>query len=127
MARGIAAFVFVVSLVFSMTILGGVGFYAELGAEIDASTHSDDAEAAAENLEGIEYDEDRSPPILQGPLAAVIPVIEIVQTLTTVLFNTSGVLQLLFGVPEVVADTVELFFRATMLITIAFLIRGIQA
>jgi len=124
MAKGIAAFVFLVSLIFSITILSGLGFYAQLGVSADVETHNEDVQNAAENLEGIEYDEDRSPPILQGPLAAVIPVVEILQTFTTVLGNTSGVLQLLFGAPEVVADTVELFFRITMLVTIAFLIRG---
>lgn len=124
MARGIAAFVMVFSLLASMTILSGLGYYADLGAEVDPETHNEDVANAAENLQGIEYDEDRSPPILQGPLAAVIPVVEILQTFTTVIFNTSGLLQLLFGLPAVVADTIELLFRIAMLLTIAFLIRG---
>jgi len=51
-------------------------------------------------------------------------VIEILQTFTTVLSNTSGVLQLLFGVPAVIADTVELFLGIAMLVTIAFTIPG---
>jgi len=125
MARGIGAFVFLISLICSVTILGGVGFYASMGISMDVDSHNEDIQAAAENLEGIEYDEDRSPPILQGPLAAVIPVVEILQTFTTVLTNTSGVLQLLYGLPEVAADTIELVFRIAMLVTIAFLIRGI--
>ncbi len=124
MARGIAAAVFLISMILSITILSGIGYYAELGTEMDVSSQSEDVQRAADNLDGISYDEDRSSAILQGPLAAVIPVIEILQTFTTVIGNTSGVLQLLFGAPVVVADTLELFFRIAMLVTIAFLIRG---
>lgn len=124
MAKGIGAFVFVVSLLFSMTILSGLGFYAMLGAEIDVDSQNEDVQSAAENLEGIEYDEDRSPPLLQGPLAVVIPAVEVLQTFTTVVSNTSGVLQLLFGLPAVVADTMQRMFHFAMLVTILFLVRG---
>lgn len=124
MARGIAAFVFLVSMILSITILSGIGYYAEIGANVDVEGQNEDVKQAAEELEGIDYGEDRSSAILQGPLAAVVPVIDILLTFKTVIGNTSGVIQLLFGVPAVIADTMELFFRIAMLVTIAFTIRG---
>jgi hypothetical protein len=124
MARGIAAFVFVGSLIFSMTILGGVGFYAALGVDVDASGQNADVQAAADQLDGIEFGEGRSGTILQGPLAVVTPVVGIIQTFTGVLGNTSGMLQLLYGIPKVAADTIELLFRIAMLVTIVYLIRS---
>jgi hypothetical protein len=123
-ARGIAAFVFMVGLIFSMTILGGMGYYADLDVTIDEGGQNADVQAAAEQLNGIEFGEGRSSSILQGPLAVVTPVVGIFQTFTTVLGNTSGVLQLLFGVPKVAADTIELFARLAMLVTIGYLIRS---
>lgn len=124
MARGIAAVIFVVSLIFSITILSGIGFYASMGIEADVEGQNEDVQAAAENLGAIEYDEERSGDILQGPLAGIIPAVEILQTLSTILFNTSGVIQLLFGAPEIIADTLQTFFQLAMLITIGFFIRG---
>lgn len=126
MARGIAAVIFLVALISSISILSGIGFYAQLGVSASVESQNQDVQRAAQNLEGIDYDEDRSGSILQGPLAAVIPAVEIVQTLSTILFNTAGVIQLLFGAPEIVAETIELFFRVSMLITIGFFIRGIM-
>jgi len=124
MARGMAAAVFLISLILAITMLSGIGYYAEIGTDMDVSGQNDDVQRAADNLDSIEYDEDRNSAILQGPLAVVIPAIEILQTLTTVVLNTSGVLQLLFGVPAVVGDTIQLFMQVTLVITIAYTIRG---
>lgn len=116
---------FLTSLVFSISMLSGLGFYAKMGVEASAETQNEDVQAAAENLDGIEFDEDRSSSILQGPLAALVPAMEILMSLVTILSNTSGVVQLLFGASAIVGDTIELFFRLTMLITLAFVIRGL--
>lgn len=126
MPRGIAAFVLVASLVFSMTILGGVGFYGLLGEDIDldAETQNADVQAAAEELSGISFGEGRSSAILQGPLAVVTPVVGILQTFVATIGNTSGILQLLFGVPPVVGDTLETLFRIAMLVTVVYAIRS---
>lgn len=124
MPRGIGAFVVIVSLIFSMTILGGVGFYAQLGVDVDAEGQNEDVQAAAEQLDGISFAEGRSNSILEGPLAAITPVVSIFQTFTTVIANTSGVLQLLYGLPPVAADTIELMFRLAMLVTMGYLIRS---
>lgn len=126
MVRGIGAVVFLMSLIFSITILSGLGFYAQIGISASAESHNDDVQDAADQLEGIEFDEDRSPSILRGPLAAVIPAVDLLMAFATVLGNTSGVIQLLFGAPVVVADTIQLLFRIAMLITAAFFIRGLM-
>lgn len=126
MARGIGAFIVMTALVLSITVLSGMGYYASMsaGADLDVSGQNQDVQQAADQLDGINYGEDRSNAILQGPLAAVVPFIEILQVLSAVLGNTSGVIQLLFGAPPVVADNIERLFRLAMLITIAFGIRG---
>lgn len=117
---------FLTSLILAITVLSGLGYYAEMGVEASAESQNKDVQLAAENLDGIEFDEDRSSSILQGPLAALIPAANLLMAFVTILSNTSGVLQLLFGAPVVVADTVELLFRIAMLITIAFFIRGLM-
>jgi hypothetical protein len=124
MPRGTFAFVVVASLVLSMTLLNGLGYYALMGAEIDVSGQNKDVQAAADNLDGIEFGEGRSSAILQGPLAAVVPFVRIFQSFTTVLGNTSGVVQLLYGVPPAVADPIEVVFRLMMLVTIGYGIRS---
>jgi|GEM_PF-3429384 len=124
MPRGITAFVFVVSLVLSMTIVGGVGYYSSIGVEVDTESQNEDVVAAADNLDGIEFGEGRSDSILEGPLAAITPVVGIFQGFTTVITNTSGLLQLLYGLPATVADTIEVFFRLAMLVTLIYLIRS---
>jgi hypothetical protein len=127
MARGIAAVVFMIALIFSMTIIGGLGIYASMGVNVDVSGQNADVQHAAEQLDGIEFAEGRSSSILQGPLAVVMPVIRVLQVFTAVIGNTSGILQLLYGLPKVAADTIELMFRIAMLVTITFLIRGAVA
>jgi hypothetical protein len=124
MARGITAFIFVVALVFSMTILSSVGYFAAFDIQIDAESHNEDVVNAAAELDGIEFGEGRSGSILEGPLAAITPVVGVFQTFTTVILNTSGVLQLLYGLPAAVADTIELFGKIAMLITMMFVIRS---
>jgi len=124
MAKGIAAFVFIVALVFSMTILGSVGYYASVGPELDASTQNDDVVAAANELNQTTFGEGRSSSILEGPLAVVVPVVSVFSKFITVIGNTSGVVQLLFGVPAVVGGMLELTFRIAMLITLVYLIRS---
>lgn len=125
MAKGIAAAVVLIALILSMSVLSGLGFYADLNAgEIDADSHNDDVVAAAESLDGVEFGEDRGASILEGPLAAVVPAIDFALTLKTVLANTSGVLQLLFGVPAVAADAIQTFARIAMLVTFIYLIRS---
>lgn len=122
--RGIGAFIVISSLIMSMTVLGGIGYYASLGVEVDAESHNEDVQRAAEQLDSIEFGEDRSDSILEGPLAAITNVVAMFQVLSGVLYNTSGILQLLFGLPETAADMIELTFRLAMVITLLYLIRS---
>jgi len=122
--RGIGAVIFVSSLIFSLTILTSVGYAAALGTNVDPSTQNADVQAAAEQLQGIEFGEGRSGSILQGPLAAVTPVVGILQTFVAVIGNTSGLLQLLYGAPPVAANLIEILLRIAMLVTIAYVIRS---
>jgi len=125
MARGIGAFMFITSLVLAMTILTGMGFYGDLGMNIDASSQNADVQRAVDQLNSTEFGENRGASILEGPLAVVVPFIQVLNTFTTVLGNTSGILQLLFGLPKLVADTLETVFQLAMLVTTVFAIRGI--
>lgn len=125
MARGVGAFIFIASLVFAMTILSGVGFYAALNVDVDASGANEDVQNAAKQLNGTSFGENRSPSILEGPLAVVVPFINFVQTLWTVISNTSGILQLLFGLPKIAADTIEGLFQIALTITGLFALRGL--
>ena len=122
--RGVGAFIAVTALIMSMTVLGGMGYYAKLGADIDDESYNQDVQDAAEELNSIEFGEDRSSSILEGPLAAITPVVGMFQAFITVLTNTSGVIQLLYGVPKVVGDTIELLFRIGRVITVGYLIRS---
>lgn len=125
MARGIAAFVFVTGLVFALTILTGVGYIANVdGLTLDGESYNDDVQSAADQLSGIQYQEGRNSAILQGPLAVVVPVVDLFLTFQTVILNTSGLLQLLFGLPAVVADTLQTFFQLALVVTIGYLIRS---
>lgn len=122
--RGIAAFVFIGGLIFSITIIGGLGYYSAANVDLDAENQNADVQRAAEQLDGIEFAEGRSSSIIDGPLAVVTPVVGILQTFTTVIGNTSGVLQLLYGLPAVAATTIEWAFRIAMLVTMLFVIRS---
>lgn len=124
MARGIAAAIVLASLIFAMTVLSGVGYYGALGADLSVEGQNEDVQAAAEELSGIGFGEGRSDSILQGPLASVVPAVGLFQTFVTVIGNTSGVLQLLYGLPPVVADTIQLFARLVGLATAIYLLRS---
>lgn len=124
MPKGIGAVIVLVALILAMSVLGSMGYYAALGADLDVESQNQDVQDAAESLSGIGFGEGRSDSILQGPLAAVVPAIGFFQTLTTILGNTSGVVQLLFGAPQPVGDAIELIARIVMLVTAIYLIRS---
>lgn len=124
MARGIAAAMVLVAMILSMTVLSGLGYYADLGADLNVEGQNEDVVAAAEQLSGIGFGEGRSDSILQGPLASVVPAVGLFTSFVTVIGNTSGVLQLLFGLPPVVADNIETFARLVMLVTALYLVRS---
>jgi hypothetical protein len=122
--RGVGAFVVIASLIMAMTLLSGIGYYSALGADLDADSHNADVQNAADELNSVGFGEDRSSSILEGPLAVVTPVVGIFQTFSTVVTNTSGVIQLLYGLPAGAADIIELLFRVAMVVSLLYLIRS---
>jgi hypothetical protein len=122
--RGVGAMMVITALIMAMTVMSGIGYYADLGADIDDDSYNEDVQNAAEELNQTSFGEDRSSSILEGPLAAVTPIIGMLSTLATVITNTSGVLQLLFGAPKVVGDTIEVLSRIAFVITFAYAIRA---
>lgn len=105
-------------------MLSGIGYYAELAVPEDVEGQNEDVQSAVEDLGGVTYDEDRSSSILQGPLAVVVPFVDGLMVIKMVLGNTSGLLQLLFGVPAAVADPIETLFQLAIGVTILFGLRG---
>lgn len=126
MAKGVGAVAVIAALVLSLSVLSGVGYIAGLDSDlaVDVSSQNEDVQNAANQLTSVEFGEGRSSAILQGPLAAVTPVVRIFQTFTAVIFNTSGVLQLLYGIPAVAADAVEWMARLAFTVALVYLIRS---
>lgn len=126
MAKGIGAVVVMATLILALSVLTSVGYVAGLDSDlaVDVSSQNADVQQAAEQLTSVEFGEGRSSAILQGPLAAVTPVVRIFQTLQAVLLNTSGVLQLLYGAPKPAADAVQLIGQIAFVVTGIYLIRS---
>ena len=126
MAKGIGAVVVMATLVLALSVLVSTGYVAGLDSDlaVDVSSQNADVEQAADQLTSVEFGEGRSSAILQGPLAAVTPVVRIFQTFQAVLLNTSGVIQLLYGAPKAAADAVQLIGRIAFVVTGIYLIRS---
>lgn len=123
--RGVGAAVVIVSLVLSMSVLSSLGYYALLGdRQYDVSGQNEDVQRAASELRNISYGEGGGNAFFEGPLAAVQPAVDMLSTLRTVVFNTSGVMQFLFGLPAAAADAIATVFRLALMITMAYLIRS---
>lgn len=121
MSKGIAAFVVVLAVIMSISILSGVGYYDELGISYDTGTDAD-VQAAADALT------DQNATDTAGANAIVEFTSGAADTLNTVrvvVTNTGGLLQLLFGLPNIVAETIEKFFQIIVGITFIGFIRGV--
>lgn len=126
MAKGVGVVAVIAALVLSLSVLSGVGYIAALDSDlsVDVSSQNEDVQNAANQLTSVEFGEGRSSAILQGPLAAVTPVVRIFQGFTAVVFNTSGVIQLLYGVPPIVGDSIEWMARLAFTVALVYLIRS---
>lgn len=120
MAKGVVAFYVVVSLIVSISLLAGGGFYNELGLQYDDSANQQ-VESAVDTFTGQEATDRSGGSVLQDfttsgatTLAAGWEVIK----------NLSGVLQML-GIPKIVADALQTVFLLTFGITFAAFIRGV--
>lgn len=121
MSKGIAAFVVVLSIMMSISVLAGLGFYDNLNVDYTDDQYNDDVQSAADALTSQNSTTSGTNPIEDFTVGAGTSL----QTIWQVLGNTSGVLQLLFGVPAVLADKLELFFQIIFGITFAGFIRGV--
>jgi hypothetical protein len=121
MAKGIVAFVVVICLILSMSILSGLGFYKTMGLEISESADAD-VQAAYDSMVGQEATDQSGGSVLQDFTTSAA------RTLSTawqVIANLSGILKLLFGAPDVVANQLQIFFMLTYSISFAAFIRGV--
>lgn len=122
MSKGIAAFVIVTALILSLSVMSGLGVYSTLGV-----SYSDDANAdvqrAADALVGQEAADQSQDNVIEDFTTSAGSTLK---TGWQVLANTSGILQMLFLVPPVLADALELMFQITYGITFAAFIRGVR-
>lgn len=121
MAKGIVAFIVVVSLTMAISIMSGLGVYAALNVQYE-DTANEDVQKAADAMIGQEAADKSGGSVLQDFTTSAG------RTLATgwqVLANTSGILQLLFGLPSVLTDMIQLFVQMVYGITFAAFIRGV--
>lgn len=121
MAKGIVAFMIVIALTLSISILSGIGFYQELGVQYSSSL-DDDTQAAAQAMIGQEATDKSGGSVLQDFTTSAG------RTLSTgwqVIANLSGILKLLFSAPDAIANGLETFWQLTFSITFAAFIRGV--
>jgi len=121
MAKGITAFIVVLALTMSMSIMSGLGAYEALGVGYGES-QNDDVAAAENALVGQQASDQASGSVLEDFTTSAG------QTLSTfwqIIANLSGILQLLFGLPAVLTDTLQTFFQMVFGITFAAFIRGV--
>lgn len=120
MAKGTMAFVFMLALISSISILGGLGFYADLGVDYSDSGYDKDTQAAADALVGQEASNTGSSVFTDFTVGAA----NSLSIAWQVLANTSGVIKLLFSAPDVVAQNLQTFFQIMFGLTFAGFVRG---
>lgn len=121
MAKGIVAFIVVVALTLSISVLSGLGFYATLGVQYE-TTANQDVQEAADALTGQEATDSSGGSVLQDFTTSAGTTLK---TAWQVIDNLSGLLQLLFGLPSELTDMLETVWQITYGITFAAFIRGV--
>jgi len=121
MAKGVTAFFVVVAVILSISTLSGLGFYQTVGAEFSNSS-SADVRNAADALIGQEASDQSSGSVLEDFTTSAGTTLA---TAFEVLANTSGILQLLLGLPAALADQIQVFFQLVFGVTFAAFIRGV--
>lgn len=121
MAKGIVAFIIVVALTLSMSVMSGLGVYAALDVQYTTSAN-DDVASAADAMVGQQATDQSGGSVLQDFTTSAG------RTLATgwqVIANLSGILQLLFGLPAALTDPIQTFFQIVYGISFAAFIRGV--
>lgn len=121
MAKGIAAFVIVLTPVLAISILSGVGYYDALDVSYGDTAADQDVQNAANALQNAQASDTGGSAIVEFTTGAATAL----QSAWTVIGNTSGVLKLLFNVPNVLAGQLQLFFQIIFGLTFIGFIRGV--
>lgn len=121
MSKGIASFVVILAVIMSISVLAGIGFYDSLQVNYTGDQHNEDVQAAADAMTNQESTTTGTNPIEDFTVGAGTTLSAAWQVIS----NTSGVLQLLFGLPQGVAEAMQTFIRIIYGITFAGFIRGV--
>lgn len=123
MAKGIAAFFVVLAVILAISVLSGVGYFAEWHVDYGSQNADDDVQSAADALTSPTATDTGGTALVEfttGPANAL-------QAGWTVIGNTSGLVKLLFGLPDIIANTIELFVRIIFGISFLAFLRGVAA
>lgn len=121
MAKGIAAFIVVLAPILAISVLSGVGYYSNLHVNYGARGADADVQAAAHALTNQEATNEGGSVFVEFTTSAATTF----QSFWQVITNTSGVLKLLFGMPNSVAQKAQLLFQIAFGISFAGFIRGV--
>ena len=121
MAKGIAAFVVVLAPILAISILSGIGYYDHLNVDYDDPALDSDVQRAADALTTQEATDTGGSAIVEFTTGAA----NTFQSFWAVISNTAGVVKLLFGLPDAVADPFQTFFQISFGISFAAFIRGV--
>lgn len=121
MAKGIAAFVVVLAIIMSISVLSGIGYYNELGVDYSDDQYNEEVQAAADAFTSQNSTTSGTSPIEDFTVGAG----NTMQAAWQVISNTKGVLMLLFGIPETLAAMLETFARIVYGVTFAGFVRGV--
>lgn len=122
MSKGITAFVIMFSVISAISILSGIGFYDSLYLDYSDQGMDDDTQKALNALTTQEATDTGGTAVVEFTTGAA----NTLQAAWAVISNTSGVVKLLFGAPDVIAQTFEKFFQIAFGLTFAGFIRGVR-
>jgi hypothetical protein len=121
MAKGIVAFIICVAFILSISVLSGLGYYADMNVQYSDSADAD-VERAANAMVGQNASDQSGGSVLQDFTTSAG------RTLATgwqVIANLSGILKMLYGAPDVVASSMQTMFQIVFGISFAAFIRGV--
>lgn len=121
MAKGIAAFVVVLAPVLAISVLSGVGYFDTWNVDYGGTGADADVQAAVDALTNQQATDRGGSAIVEFTTGSA----NALQSAWQVISNTSGVLKLLFPVPDVLANTVQIVYQIAFGITFAGFIRGV--
>lgn len=122
MSKGIAAFVIVMAVIMSISVLSGIGYYNSLNIDYSNQGYNEDVQAAADAMTSQSASNTGASVYTDFTVGAG----NTLATAWQVLSNTSGVIQLLFNAPKILADTLQTLFQITFGISFAGFVRGVM-